>query len=91
MYSNEQTLGDVYTCDFPYESLYDSVYDFLVSSKLIFDFFWLKCVNKPLQWVTEKEWSPYSFCAQILHAESDGDSYAVNGPFDGKREMVVAG
>jgi hypothetical protein len=34
-------LGAVYTCDFPYESPYDSVYDLLpkVSSKLIFDFF----------------------------------------------------
>jgi hypothetical protein len=32
-------LGAVYTCDFPYESPYDSVYDLLpkVSSKLIFD------------------------------------------------------
>jgi hypothetical protein len=34
-------LRAVYTCDFPYESLYDSVYDMLpkVSSKLFFDFF----------------------------------------------------
>jgi hypothetical protein len=33
-------LGAVYTCDFPYKSPYDSVYDLLpkVSSKLIFDF-----------------------------------------------------
>jgi hypothetical protein len=39
-----------YTCDFPYESPYDSVYDLLpkVSSKLIFDFFLLKCVERPL-------------------------------------------
>jgi hypothetical protein len=49
-------LGAVYKCDFPYESPYDSVYDLLpkVSSKLIFDFFLMKCVNKPLQWLTEK-------------------------------------
>jgi hypothetical protein len=40
-------LGAVYTCDFPYESPYDSV-------------FLLKCVNKLLQWVTEKELDPYS-------------------------------
>jgi hypothetical protein len=42
--------GAVYTCDFPYESPYDLVYDLLpkMSSKLIFDFFFLKCVNKPL-------------------------------------------
>jgi hypothetical protein len=34
-------LGAVYTCDFPYESPYDSVYDLLpkVSSKLGLDFF----------------------------------------------------
>jgi hypothetical protein len=34
-------LGAVYTCDFPYESPYDSVYDLLpkVSGKIIFDFF----------------------------------------------------
>jgi hypothetical protein len=32
------------------------VYDLLpkVSSKLVFDFFWLKCENEPLLWVTEK-------------------------------------
>jgi hypothetical protein len=47
---NVLTLGAVYTCDFPYESPYDSVYDLLpmVSSKLIFDFFLLKCVERPL-------------------------------------------
>jgi hypothetical protein len=37
-----------------------------VSSKLIFDFFWLKCANKPLQWVTEKELARYSVCVQIV-------------------------
>jgi hypothetical protein len=40
-------LWAVYTCDFPYKSPYDSVYDLMpkVSSKLIFDFICLKCVN----------------------------------------------
>jgi hypothetical protein len=48
--SSAGVLGAVYTCDFPYKSPYDSVYDLLpmVSSKLIFDFFWLKCVNELL-------------------------------------------
>jgi hypothetical protein len=37
----EMDLGAVYTCDFPYESPYNSVYDLLpkVSSKIISDFF----------------------------------------------------
>jgi hypothetical protein len=43
-------LGAVYTCDFAYESSYDSVYDLLlkVSSNYIFDLFFLKCVERPL-------------------------------------------
>jgi hypothetical protein len=38
-------------------------------------FFWLKCLNKPLQWATEKEWDPYYVCVQIVHGTFD-DSYA---------------
>jgi hypothetical protein len=42
-------------------------------------FFWLKCVNKPLKGVTEKEMDSYSICVQIVqgivwrfvYAESD--------------------
>jgi hypothetical protein len=61
-------LGAVYTCDFPYEFPYDSVYD-LLSNKLIFDFFLLKCANKPLQWLTENKnnWLPFLFAYKIVH------------------------
>jgi hypothetical protein len=37
-----------------------------VTSKSFFEFFWLKCVKKPMLWVTEKELEPYSDGVQIL-------------------------
>jgi hypothetical protein len=69
MQNRYYVLGAVYTCDFAYESPYDSVYDLLPkgSSKLVFDLCLMKCVYRPLQCMLDEELVPYSVSLQIVH------------------------
>jgi hypothetical protein len=60
--------GAVYTCNFAYESVYDSVYDLLpkVSQWFIIFLYFLKCRDRPLYRVSAEELDPY-----LVYMQSD--------------------